>query len=59
MTIVSICVLYAGVTIEIVVPEINEPEDVDVVEVCAVVSNGTLARETLVTVSTQDGTAVG
>ncbi len=40
-------------------PEISVPEDVGVVEVCAVVSNGTLARETLVTVSTQSGTAVG
>ncbi len=51
--------LFSGVTIEIDVPEITVPEDVGVVEVCASVTNGTLARETVVTVSTVDGTAVG
>ncbi len=49
----------SGVTIEIEVPSITEQEDAGVVEVCAVVSNGTLARQTIVTVSSRDGSAIG
>ncbi len=52
-------ILPAVILVVFEIPERTEMENVGEVEVCAVVLDGTLAREAIVTVASRDGSALG
>ncbi len=51
--------ILSGIRVAFEIPERTELETVGDVEVCAVVVEGILAREAIVTVASRDGSALG